>query len=67
MCLYYICVRILIVKISIKDIEQSSSLIELFRSECRTEATFELYTTYLKRFVNEFLARYIYQFKNFQD
>jgi len=43
------------VKISIKDIQQASSPIELFRSGCRTEATFELYTTYLKKFVNEFL------------
>ena len=42
-------------KISIKDIQQASSPIELFRSGCRTEATFELYTTYLKKFVHEFL------------
>jgi len=55
LCLYYICSRIVFVKISIKDIQQASSPIELFRSGCRTEATFGLYTTYLKKFVNEFL------------
>jgi len=43
------------VKISIKDIQQASSAIELFRSGCRTKATLELYTTYLKKFVHEFL------------
>ena len=53
--LYYICIRIVFVKISIKNIEQASSPVELFRSGCRTEATFGLYTTYLKKFVHEFL------------
>jgi len=54
-CLYYIGTRIVIVKISIKDIQQSSSPLELFRLGCKSEATFELYTVYLKKFVNEFL------------
>ncbi len=54
-CLYYIGISIEFVKISIKDIQQSSSPLELFRSGCKSEATFQLYTTYLKKFVNEFL------------
>jgi len=54
-CLYYIGISIVFVKISIKDIQQSSSPFELFRSGCKSEATFQLYTTYLKKFVNEFL------------
>jgi len=42
-------------KITIKDIQKSSSPIELFKSGCRTEATLKEYTTMLKKFVNEFL------------
>ena len=53
--IYYIGIHIVIVKISIKDIQQSSSPLELFRSGCKSEATFEHYTIYLKKLVFEFL------------
>lgn len=53
--IYYIGIHIVIVKLSIKDIQQSSSPLELFRSGCKSEATFEHYTIYLKKLVFEFL------------
>ena len=42
-------------KITIKNIQKSSSPIELFKSGCQTEATLKEYTIMLKKFVNEFL------------
>jgi len=53
--IYYIGNRSTVVKVSIKDIQESSSPLEQFRSGCRSERTFQLYTVYVKKFVNEFL------------
>jgi len=42
-------------KITVKDIQRSANPIELFKSGCKTEATFREYEIMLKKFVNEFL------------
>ena len=55
MLIYYIGNRSTIVKVSIKDIQQSSSPLEQFRSGCKSVKTFQHYTVYVKKFVNEFL------------
>lgn len=42
-------------KITIKDIQESSSPLQLFHAGCKSEETFKHYTTYLRKFVFEFL------------